>query len=349
MQFYLDGYRPGDPFVQPPAPGVDDRPDGLPGRADVVVVGTGPAGMVLAAQLARFADLETLVVDRRSGPLEVGQADGVACRTVEVFEALGLADRLLAEAYWVNEVAFWRPDPADPDRIVRTGRVPDTEEGLSEFPHVIVNQARMLAWLREDLARQATRVPVHHGWSVTGVRVDPQDTTGYPVTVDLVGADGPASVRARYVVGCDGARSAVREAIGLELHGDRTDQRWGVMDVLPVTDFPDIRLKATVHSAGRGNVLVIPGRAGTWCGSTSSWTASPTPGRSTRPGSPRSPTGSCTPTPSRSATSVGGRSTRSGSGCATGSTTPRTTVPATRACSSQATPATPTAPRPARG
>lgn len=262
MQFYLDGYRPGDPLVHPPAPGVADRPDGLPGRADVVVVGTGPAGMVLAAQLARFADVETLVVDRRSGPLEVGQADGVACRTVEVFEALGLADRLLAEAYWVNEVAFWRPDPADPDRIVRTGRVPDTEEGLSEFPHVIVNQARMLAWLREDLARQATRVPVHHGWSVTGVRVDPEDTTGYPVTVDLAGADGTASVRARYVVGCDGARSAVREAIGLELRGDRTDQRWGVMDVLPVTDFPDIRLKATVHSAGRGNVLVIPREGG---------------------------------------------------------------------------------------
>ncbi|SDP13298.1 phenol 2-monooxygenase [Klenkia soli] len=262
MQFYLDGYRPGDPFVQPPAPGVADRPAGLPERTDVLVVGTGPAGMVLAAQLARFADVDTLVVDRRPGPLEVGQADGVACRTVEIFEAFGLADRLVTEAYWVNEVAFWRPDPADPRRIVRTGRVLDTEEGLSEFPHVIVNQARMLAYLREDLARAATRLPVHHGLQLVDLRVE--DGGDHPVVVVLEDAatGGRATVRARYAVGCDGARSAVRTAIGRELVGDRTDQRWGVMDVLPVTDFPDIRLKATVHSHGEGNILVIPREGG---------------------------------------------------------------------------------------
>jgi phenol 2-monooxygenase len=262
MQFYLDGYRPGDPFVQPPAPGVTDRPAGLPEHTDVLIVGTGPAGMVLAAQLARFTDVDTLVVDRRPGPLEVGQADGVACRTVEIFEAFGLADRLVAEAYWVNEVAFWRPDPADPSRIVRTGRVPDTEEGLSEFPHVIVNQARMLAYLREDLGRAATRLPVHHGWQLVDLQVD--DAAAHPVVVVLedVATGERATVRARYAVGCDGARSAVRTAIGRELRGDRTDQRWGVMDVLPVTDFPDIRLKATVHSHDEGNILVIPREGG---------------------------------------------------------------------------------------
>ena len=264
MQFYLDGYRPGDPFIEPADPAVAARPAGLPERADVVVVGTGPAGMVLAAQLARFPDIETLVVDARDGPLEIGQADGVACRTVEVLEAFGLADRLVAEAYWVNEVAFWRPDPVDPTRITRTGRVLDTEEGLSEFPHVIVNQARMLAYLREDLDRAATRLPVHHGWQVTDVRVDPDDTSGHPVTVTLQRTTGPEvrTVRAAHVVGCDGARSRVRDAIGRALVGDRTNQRWGVMDVLPVTDFPDIRLKATMHSAEQGNILIIPREGG---------------------------------------------------------------------------------------
>jgi hypothetical protein len=52
----------------------------------------GPAGLVLAAQLANFPDIRTAVIDRKDGPLEVGQADGVACRTVEMFEAFGLAD-----------------------------------------------------------------------------------------------------------------------------------------------------------------------------------------------------------------------------------------------------------------
>ena len=78
---------------------------------------------MLAAQLANFPDIRTVVIDRKDGPLEVGQADGVACRTVEMFEAFGLADRLIHEGYGVNEVAFWRPDPQDRARITRTGRI----------------------------------------------------------------------------------------------------------------------------------------------------------------------------------------------------------------------------------
>jgi phenol 2-monooxygenase len=134
VQFYLNGYKPGDPFVEDPHPSVAQRPGGLPEEADVLIVGTGPAGLALAAQLANFPDIRTVVVDRKDGPLEVGQADGVACRSVEMFEAFGLADELIHEGYSVNEVAFWRPDPADPSRITRTGRIDDVEEGLSEMP-----------------------------------------------------------------------------------------------------------------------------------------------------------------------------------------------------------------------
>jgi len=56
---------------------------------DVLIVGAGPAGLVLAAQLAAFPEIRTAVVERREGPLRLGQADGVACRTVEMFEAFG--------------------------------------------------------------------------------------------------------------------------------------------------------------------------------------------------------------------------------------------------------------------
>src|SRR5919202_7041157 len=251
MQFYVEGYKPGDPFVEEPHPSVAMRPEGLPEEVDVLIVGCGPAGLVLAAQLAAFPEVPTAVVDRRDGPLEVGQADGVAVRTVEVFEAFGLARRLVNEGYWVNEVTFWRPDPADRTRITRTGRIEDTEEGLSEFPHVIVNQARMLAYLREHMERSASRLRPHYGLTAVGVDVDPDGAT-----VTLQRADGgTATVRAKYVVGCDGARSAVRTAIGRELVGDPMNQSWGVMDVLAVTDFPDIRLKCAIHSANQGNLL----------------------------------------------------------------------------------------------
>jgi len=68
VQFYVDGYRTGDPFLEEPHPSVRDRPDGLPETTDVLVVGCGPAGLVLAAQMASFPDLRTVVVDRRDGP-----------------------------------------------------------------------------------------------------------------------------------------------------------------------------------------------------------------------------------------------------------------------------------------
>ena len=107
MQFYLDGYRTGDPAVLPAAPDSYVSGGQLPDEVDVLVVGTGPAGCVLAAQLSLFPDICTRIVERRDGPLSRGQADGVACRTVEMFQAFGLADAMLAEGYWVNEVVFW--------------------------------------------------------------------------------------------------------------------------------------------------------------------------------------------------------------------------------------------------
>jgi phenol 2-monooxygenase (NADPH) len=263
MQFYLNGYRPGDPFVEEPHPAAARRPERLPEMVDVLIVGCGPAGLVLAAQLAGFPEIETAVIDRRDGPLQVGQADGVACRTVEMFEAFGLADRLLREGYWVNEVCFWRSDPDDPSRINRIRRIKDTEEDLSEFPHVIVNQARMLAHLRDHMERSGSRLTPSYGLRATEVEVDTNGSPAYPVTVTLQGADGDTStVRARYVVGCDGARSRIRTAIGRELAGDATNEAWGVMDVLAVTDFPDIRVKCAINSARHGNILIIPREGG---------------------------------------------------------------------------------------
>ena len=268
MQFYLSGYRPGDPSIDDPHPSVAERTAGVPEDVDVLIVGGGPAGLVLAAQMANFPDIRTAVVDRRDGPLEVGQADGVACRTVEMFEAFDLADGLLSEAYWVNEVCFWRPDPDDPARIKRAGRIQDTEDGLSEFPHVIVNQARMLAYLLDHMQRSPSRLAPFYGLHASEVDIDPSSSSEYPVNVTLQHMQGrsatsnSSTIRAKYVVGCDGSRSNIRAAIGRELVGDATNESWGVMDVLAVTDFPDIRVKCAITSADRGNVLIIPREGG---------------------------------------------------------------------------------------
>ncbi|MET8471823.1 FAD-dependent monooxygenase [Streptomyces sp. NPDC006422] len=263
MQFHLDGYRPGDPSMKEAHPAAQDPDAGLPETADVLIVGCGPAGLVLAAQLAAFPGIRTVVVDRKDGPLLVGQADGVACRTVEMFEAFGLAERLKQEAYQVNEVTFWKPDPTDSSAIVRTGRIDDVEEGISEMPHLIVNQARMLDFLREHMARSASRLMPHYSLNATAVYIARGPDAGeYPVTVTLEDAGGGTSVvRAKYVVGTDGARSSVRKAIGRRLEGDALNQTWGVLDVLVDTDFPDIRLKSVIQSEA-GSLLIIPREGG---------------------------------------------------------------------------------------
>ncbi len=264
MQFYLDGHYTGDPAVVPLAPGSAAAASDLPAEVDVLIVGSGPAGLVLAAQLARFPGITTRIVERRAGPLRIGQADGIACRTVEMFEAFGLGETLLKEAYWVNETSFWRPDPADRSRIVRTGRIQDVEDGLSASPHVIVNQARIHDYLLDSMRRSATRLAPDYGLEFVDLVVE--DSGAYPVRVTLRRSEGEAaganvSVRARYVVGCDGARSGVRRAIGRELRGDVANHAWGVMDILAVTDFPDIRLKAAIQSSA-GSIILIPREGG---------------------------------------------------------------------------------------
>ena len=262
MQFYLNGYKPGDPDILEEAAGAANRSRELPDAVDVLVVGSGPAGTVLAAQLSTFPSIDTRIVERRRGPLELGQADGVACRTVEMFEAFGLGTKLVREAYWVNETVFWRPSQADRARIVRTGRVQDVEDGLSEFPHVIVNQARMQEYLLEYMRKSPTRLEPDYGVEFVRLEVEPEGD--HPVLVHLhhVEDGRERTIRAKYVVGCDGARSLVRQSIGTELRGDYANHAWGVLDMLAVTDFPDIRLKAAIQSADDGNVLLIPREGG---------------------------------------------------------------------------------------
>ena len=133
---------------------------------------------------------------------------------------------------------------------MRTGRIQDVEDGLSEFPHVILNQARVQDFLLESMQRSAARLEPDYGLEVTGLTV--AETGDHPVSVTLRPVDGDsagAHVRARYVVGCDGARSVVREQIGRHLVGESANHAWGVMDVLAVTDFPDVRHKALIQSA----------------------------------------------------------------------------------------------------
>jgi phenol 2-monooxygenase (NADPH) len=270
MQFHLNGFEPGDPEILDPAARLQTAPvsASVPEEVDVLIIGCGPAGLNLAAQLSAFPDIKTCIVEQKPERLLLGQADGIACRTMEMFHAHGFAERVAKEACWINETTFWKPDGEKPGDIVRSGRVQDVEDGLSEFPHVVINQARVHDFFLDVMQRSAAKLAPHYSRRVQDVRIDPAASPGdHAVTVSLerldAGRQGEIeTVRARYVVGCDGARSAVRKCIGRELHGDSANHAWGVMDVLAVTDFPDIRYKSLIQSANDGSIIVIPREGG---------------------------------------------------------------------------------------
>jgi phenol 2-monooxygenase len=197
--------------------------------------------------------------------LEKGQADGINTRTMEMFQAFGFGEKVKRESYWVNQTAFWSPDPANPKHIRRIGRVQDVPDDSSEMPHTLINQARVHELFLEVMQNSPSKLEPDYSWSVVDLTID--DTTDdHPVTVVLentgINAGETKTVRANYVVGCDGARSNVRKAIGGTLHGDTAHQAWGVMDILANTDFPDIRQKCLVTSSAEGNILILPREGG---------------------------------------------------------------------------------------
>ena len=263
MQYHLNGFRAGDPQIteisEPP------RSEALPDTVDVLIVGCGPTGLTLAAQLAAFPEIKTRIIEQKTGRLLLGQADGVACRTMEMFEAFGFVERLMKEAYWVNEVSFWKPNETQRDHIVRNGRVQDVEDGLSEFPHVILNQARVHDFYLDVMRNGPAHIEPLYSRRLLDLKIALEDDHRVTVRIERVDEAHKGeieTVRARFVVGTDGARSKVREALGYVLEGDSANQAWGVMDILCVTNFPDIRLKATIHSADQGSVLIIPREGG---------------------------------------------------------------------------------------
>ncbi len=146
----------------------------------------------------------------------------------------------------------------------------DARLGLSEFTHGVVNQARLHDLLLEGMENSVTHLIPHYNRRLLELEVDPnltQDLEAFPITAtfernDISQSAKVETIKARYVVGCDGARSAVRKNLAIDLEGDSANKAWGVMDVLLVTDFPDIRVKSFIQSKENGAVMLVPREGG---------------------------------------------------------------------------------------
>ena len=109
MQYHQNGFHPGDPDVKPASAIWRDGAGALPDTVDVLIAGSGPAGLCLGAQLASVPGIRTMLVEPKLGPMEKGQADGISVRSMEMFQAFGFAEKVQREAVWINETTFWTP------------------------------------------------------------------------------------------------------------------------------------------------------------------------------------------------------------------------------------------------
>src|SRR5262245_25390384 len=163
----------------------------------VLIAGAGPTGRMLAAELA-LAGIDVAIVERRtSQDLTGSRAGGLHARTIEVFDQRGIAERFLAEGQSVQALGF---------QMIRL----DISDFPTRHPYTLglwqVHIERILAGWIDEL-----KVPVYRGREVTGFW---QDDKG----VDVGTSDGQ-SLRAQYLVGCDGGRSRVRKISGIDFPG----------------------------------------------------------------------------------------------------------------------------------
>jgi 2-polyprenyl-6-methoxyphenol hydroxylase-like FAD-dependent oxidoreductase len=212
----------------------------------VVIAGGGPTGLMLAGELA-LAGVEVAIVERRASQDLAGtRAGGLHARTIEVLDQRGIADRFLEQGQVAQVAGFAsvRLDISDfPTRH---------NYGLGLWQNHI---ERILAGWVHDL-----KVPIHYGTEVTGFA---QDDAG----VDVELSDG-RSLRAEYLVGCDGGRSLVRKAAGIEFPGwDPTTS--SLIAEVEMTEEPALGIRRTpsgMHALGKveyeikdGEVVYKPG------------------------------------------------------------------------------------------
>jgi 2-polyprenyl-6-methoxyphenol hydroxylase-like FAD-dependent oxidoreductase len=185
-------------------------------ETQVLIAGAGPIGMTAAIELARRG-IACRIVDPLVQPRQYAKAVGVQPRTLEVFEGMGVLRRILDAAVlmrgqivYVNGERVTQLDFTLPDDV--------------PFGFIAIPQYATEAILRDELAMHGVRV--QRGVGVSGFE---QDADG--VTTTLIGETGEQTVRAGYLVGADGAHSAVRKALGLTFEGGAFEEQYMLGDV----------------------------------------------------------------------------------------------------------------------
>lgn len=218
-------------------------------RCDVVVVGAGPTGLVLAAQLAKQGS-RVRIVDQADVRAPLSRAIGLHARTLELFDGMGILDRFLEIGHPVHAIEIF----ADGEPLV-SHRMEDVE---SEHPFILDMPQSSIERVLEGYLEE---------WNVTVERtsalVDLGKDGEEAVTAVVRRGDGRHDhLRAKYLVGCDGAGSTVREELGLAYSGDDYPETYYLADVAMNWGRDDDSWR--FYYSAEGALLFYPFGGGRW-------------------------------------------------------------------------------------
>ncbi|KAF2847605.1 FAD monooxygenase-like protein [Plenodomus tracheiphilus IPT5] len=228
--------------------------------SDVLVVGAGPAGLMLADNLVRYG-IKTRIIDDRADRTATGRADGIQPKTIETLRQMRVAEPLLRKGVKIYDVAFWKSTAETP--LYRTSReihYPPVVDLLD--PHLLlVHQGMVEAVFEDDLRERGTVVT--RNTAFVDFEYTPMSIRPLTVNCRQEVHNAKKTYSTRYIIGCDGAHSKVRKCIpGATPVGLSTEAVWGVLDGVLDTDFPDIWSKVVIQSDALGSVLMIPRERG---------------------------------------------------------------------------------------
>ena len=218
-------------------------------KTDVMVVGAGPTGLAIACQLVRYG-VDFVIIDTKETTTPYSKAIGVQARTLEIYEQIDLAQKVVDQGKITTRVRLLEGGEAR--ALVELSSL---GQGLSPFPYLlIVEQGKHEQLLHEFIKAHGRNVL----WQTTLVDFS-QDEAG--VTSTIVDARGEnQKVEAKYLVACDGAKSAVRIGLGMTFEGSTFERLFYVADVQIDWEFPHDMLTACLARDRSTAFFPMPGK-----------------------------------------------------------------------------------------